>query len=139
MSLYSGKPVTVARPIDDIYGKISSLDAYADKLNNLPQEAREKIGDVRFENSAIIINTPQVGELRLEITEREAPTRVVLSAIGSPVPAKVVVQLSKISDESTQITPAMDVEIPMMLRPFIGSKLQQAADQFGDLIGRLSL
>lgn len=138
MSEYKGTPAVVARPISEIYGRLTRLDTFSDSLANLPEEARAKIGNVKFEPEAIVVDTPQIGELRLEITEREEPTRIVLEAVGSPVPARVIVDLRAIDDDTTELTPAMDVEIPMMLRPFVGPKLQQAADQFGALLTKLS-
>lgn len=138
MSLYKGNPAVVNRPASEIFDKLSHLDTYADRLADLPQEARAKVGDVKFEADAIVINTPQVGELRLEIVEKIAPKRLVLAAVGSPVPAKVVLDLEEVDADTTRLIPAMDVEIPAMLRPFVGPKLQQAADQFGALLGNLS-
>lgn len=138
MSAYKGQPAVVNRPISELYDRLSTLDTFADRLAELPAEARAKVGDVEFEKDAIVINTPQVGKLRLEIIERIAPTRIVLGAVGSPVPAKVVVELEEIDADTTRLIPSMDVEVPMMLRPFVAPKLQQAADQFGSLLSRLS-
>lgn len=138
MSAYKGQPAVVNRPVAELYERLSTLDTFADRLAGLPEEVRAKVGDVEFEKDAIVINTPQVGQLRLEIIERVAPSRIVLGAVGSPVPAKVIVELEEIDADTTRLTPSMDVEVPMMLRPFVGPKLQQAADQFGSLLANLS-
>lgn len=138
MSAYTGKPTTVNRPVGMIYEKISRLDTFADRLDEMPDDVSAKVGDVSFEKEAIIINTPQIGQLRLEIVERIENQRVVLEAVGSPVPAKIIIDLKAIDGSSTEITPSMDVEVPMMIRPFVGPKLQQAADQFGNLIANLA-
>ncbi len=138
MSAYKGQSVEVNRPIAELYNRLSTLETFSDKLASLPDEVKAKVGDVKFEKEAIVINTPQVGELRLEIVERVAPSRIVLGAVGSPVPAKVVVELEEIDADTTRLTPSMDVEVPMMLRPFVAPKLQQAADQFGSLLSNLS-
>lgn len=138
MSAYTGKPTTVNHPVGMIYEKISRLDTFADRLAEMPDDVSAKVGDVSFEKEAIIINTPQIGQLRLEIVERIENQRVVLEAVGSPVPAKIIIDLKAIDGSSTEITPSMDVEVPMMIRPFVGPKLQQAADQFGNLIENLA-
>lgn len=138
MSAYPGKPTAVNHPVEVIYEKISRLDTFADRLAEMPDDVRAKVGDVSFEKEAIIINTPQIGQLRLEIVERIENQRVVLEAVGSPVPAKIIIDLKAVDESSTEITPSMDVEVPMMLRPFVAPKLQQAADQFGNLIANLA-
>lgn len=139
MSRYTGTPAIVDRPIEAVFDRLSSLDTFSQSLENLPQEAKDKIGDVRFEPDAIIINTPQVGELRLEVVERVRPERIVLGAVGSPVPASIIVDMKSLRPESTELTPAMEVEIPAMVRPFVGPKLQQAANQFGAMIAKLAM
>ena len=37
----------------------------------------------------------------------------------------------------TDVTPTIDVEVPAMLKPFVGPKMQQAADQFGAMLTNL--
>ena len=48
------------------------------------------------------------------------------------------VDLTSKSDESTELQTSVEVEIPAMLRPFIGPKMQEAADKFGDLMAKLA-
>ena len=48
------------------------------------------------------------------------------------------VNFAEVSPEATDVTTVIDVEIPAMLRPFVGPKLQQAADKFGEMISNLS-
>ena len=103
----------------------------------MPAEVADKVGDVRFEKDALIINTPQLGAITLKVIER-TPSRVALGAVGSPVPLTMGVDLTSKSDESTELQTSVEVEIPAMLRPFIGPKMQEAADKFGDLMAKLA-
>lgn len=134
MSIYAGQPVTVGQPVEEIYTKLSSLDSLGDKIADAPEELKAKLGDVKFENGAIVIPNPQIGELRLEFTEKIYPSKLVLTAVSSPIPASVVIELEPLDESNSKITPSMDVEVPAMLRPFIGGKLQKAADQFGEML-----
>lgn len=137
MSVYSGKPVTLPRTINDIYAKISDLGQYRDMVEQLPAEQREKLQGVEFRGEAIKMDAPGVGELVFKITERTAPTHVGLNAEGSPIPLKLSIDLADVDGASTRLTPRVDIQIPAMLRPFIGGKIQEAADKFGEIFTSL--
>lgn len=133
MATYSSKPVTVNHPIEEIYSKVSNLGAFQQRLETLPQEAKEKLGDVRFTNDSIIINAPAVGEIKFNVVERVSPSLVRLSAENSPVPFGIAIKLAEAAAGATTVGAYIDVEIPMMLKPLIGGKMQEAADKFGEM------
>lgn len=134
MASYSSKAAVINKPVDEVYERISNIGAYQQKLDSLPAEVREKIGDVRFEDDAIVITAAPVGEIRFAVKERVSPSRVTLAAEQSPVPLNLTVNLEPESESSTKATSVIDVEIPAMLKPMIGGKMQEAADKFGELI-----
>lgn len=133
MAKYSGKPVTVNQAATEIYDKISNLSAFQQRIDELPAEAREKLGDVRFTDDKLIINAPAVGEITFVVAERVAPTLLRLSAENSPVPFNIVMNFKPLGETSTEVATDLDVEIPAMLRPLVGSKMQQAADKFSEM------
>lgn len=137
MATYKSKPTVVDVPADVIASKFDDLSVMSDRLDNIPAAERERMGDLKFERDAIIIRNPQVGEMRFAVVER-SPERIVFQANGM-LPLKLTVNLSPVGDgASTEVTTVIDIEIPAMLRPLIGSKLQQVADTFGDMIGKIA-
>lgn len=134
MATYKSKPVVIAHPVSEVYDKISNIEAYQQKLDALPEQAREKLGDVRFEHDSIVITAAPVGEIRFTVEERTAPSRVRLKAEQSPVPLTLAVELEPESETSTKAVSKIEVEIPAMLKPLIGGKMQEAADKFGELL-----
>lgn len=138
MATYSSKPVTVNRPAGEIYERFSDLSNMEAQLKNLPEDQRAKIGDVRFEADSIAINTPQVGEIKFQVIERVPQSRIVFGSPSSPVPLTMTLKMNSLSDTSTEVVTSIDVEIPAMLRPLIGGKLREAAEQFSKLMSQLS-
>ena len=133
MATYSGKPVTLPRPICVVYEKVADLSQYQDLVNQLPEEQRERLNGVEFDGDGIRMEAPAIGQLVFRISERVPTSRVSFSAEGCPVPLTLSVNLKEASADSTTITPSIKIEIPPMLRPFIGNKIQEAADKFGDV------
>ncbi len=138
MAKYESKPVAVNQPIEALFDRFSDISLFQQKIEEIPAEERAKIGDVTFEADAICINTPQVGQLKFQVTERTAPGHIVFSAVGSPIPLSMVIDIKSISESVSEVVTAIDVEIPAMLRPLIGGKMQEAADKFGEMIGKLN-
>lgn len=138
MATYTSKPTTVASPIDRLYERLSDLTNLEQRLQQLPPEQLAKIGEVHFTPDSMSIITPQVGELKFQVTERHAPDHLAFSAVSSPLPLLMSINLKEVDAASTEVTAAIDVEIPAMLRPLVGGKIQEAADKFGQLMGQLS-
>lgn len=136
MARYSSKPVTVGRPAAAVADKFSDFSVLESALDNMPPAERAKVGDVAFSKDVITITTPQVGAINLRAVER-TPEGVVLEAEGSPVPMKLEISFKPLGADSTEVTGAVDVEIPMMLKPLIGPAMQKAADQFGEMFAKL--
>lgn len=136
MSQYKGKTVRVEASAQQISDKFADLSKMSQYIDRLPEDQLSKIGDLRFEPQAIIIKNPTVGEMAFKIVER-TPQKIVFAADGL-LPLSLSTDLKPVGNEQvTDITTTLDIEIPMMLRPMIGGKLQQVADMFGDLLGKL--
>lgn len=137
MAQYKSKAITINRPAEFISDKFADLSVFAGNLDAMPEAERARIGDVSFEKDSITIDTKQVGTIRFQVKERTS-SRIVMNAVGSPVPLDLVVNLTSVGAESTEIVTEIDVEIPAMLRPMIGGAMQKAVDQFGDLMAKLN-
>lgn len=135
MAKYTGKTVTVDLPASQISEKFADLTVLEQFKDRIPAEQREKVGEVRFEKDGIVLNNPQTGEMAFRVTER-TDKKVVFHADGM-IPLNVYVDLKSVSDTTTEVTTTLDIDIPLMLRPIIGGKLQQVADMFGEMIGKI--
>lgn len=137
MATYTSEPVTVARTPAELAEKFSDFSVLQQRLDEMPQEMRQKVGEVEFTADSIIINTPQVGQIQLQAIER-TPSGVVLEAKNSPVPMKLKVKFDAEGEDSSRVQGAIEVDIPMVLKPLIGPTMQKAADQFGKLFSSLA-
>lgn len=127
----------MAAPAHDIAEKFADLSVLQSRLDSLPEEQRGKLGAATFEKDAIIITNPQVGQVRFEVVER-TPQAIVMQAQGLlPMQMRVDMQPDT-NPDSTIVTTAIDIDLPLMLRPFVGPHMQKAADQFGSLIEQIA-
>ena len=130
--------ISVAKPATELFNRFSDLSVLQGALVGLSADVRAKVGDVQFTSESIKINTPQVGAIEFVVKERVEPTKVVFGTLQSPVPLTMELDIEPNGDNASQIQTVIDVEIPAMLKPFVGPQLQKATDKFGELIQGLS-
>lgn len=138
MAKYSSKPQTTDAAIEKVYDRVSHVGSLQERIDALPEEIRAKLGDVKFTDDSIVLNATPVGAITFNVVERTAPTRVALAAENSPVPVTMSIDLAAKGDSATDIVTTIDIDIPPMLRPMVGGKLQEAADKLGELVGQIN-
>lgn len=138
MAKYTSTPVTVPANVNSLFEKFEDLTALQSLLDRMPEDLKQKVGDVTFEKDSISIQTSQVGEIKFVVKERVKPDKIVFGTESSPVPLTLTAKLTPTGDNSTEVLAETDVEIPAMLKPLVGPAMQKATDQFGQLIGQLA-
>lgn len=136
MATFTSKPAVVNQSAEALADKFSDLTRLNEMRDRLPEEQRQKVGDLKFTPDTIEFNTAQVGAITLKVVER-TPGRIKLDAVGSPMPMSLLVNFKPLDAESTELTTAIDVDVPIFLKPMIGKFLQPAVDQFADLLGNI--
>ena len=114
MGKYTGKAVTVPFASSVIYQRVSNLSGLQQRLEELPEEQLKAVGDVNF----------------VDDDNFQAETGV--------VPLNLIIEIEPEGDSSSRLQTSIDVEIPMMLRPLVGGKMQEAADKFSEMIAQLN-
>ncbi|MCH5346903.1 MAG: hypothetical protein J1E63_07320 [Muribaculaceae bacterium] len=137
MSTYKSKATTVNQPVETTFENISNLPRLQEYINRLPQEELQKIGEINFTEDSIVIKAPAVGEIVLKVVERTAPSRMKFAPVSSPIQMEVAFNLAAEGASTTALSTELDVDIPMMLKPMVGPKLQGVADRMAEVIANL--
>ena len=140
METYKSDKVIIDHNIDVIYSKLSDprvFKAHIDSnIDRLPDEAREHLEKVKFEDDGISVDSP-MGALKLSVSESVAPSMVKYTAQSSPVPFGLTINLQAIDDTHTESITEINIELPFMLKAMVGSKLTDGAKKLGELIAKL--
>lgn len=122
-----------------LYGRLSNLGDIRSRMDSIPEELKAKMGTVTFpDDETLAFTAPGVGEMKFRIAERIEPSAVKFLADTGVVPIYVTIELESAGEEATDLNASIEAEIPAMLRPLIGGKLQDAADKFGEMFGQLN-
>ena len=136
MSTYKGKTVTINTPAEKVAERFADLSAFAGAFDQIDASQKAQMGDVRLEPQAIIITNPAAGELRFDVVER-TPQRITLQC-SSPLPLAMNILMEDANGGGTLVSTAIEVDLPIFIRPLIGPQLQKAADGFSDMVARIA-
>lgn len=134
MSTYKGKTAIVDMPADHLFSRFSDLTIFEERINSLPEAERARFSGVEFTPDSITIPNPQIGQMTLQVIERIPPKKVVFGAVGAPIKLEMIINIEPLDEQKSEVGAQIDVDLPMMIRPFVGPKLQEAADKFSEMI-----
>lgn len=138
MAKYTGTPATVNLPAPAIADKFRDMTAFSDKIENMPADLRDRMGDLSFTRDTITMETRQVG--RIVFTVTECTDRKVRMECTFPMRIEIALDLNPVAGEpeKTEAVTEVDIDIPAILRPIIGPQMQKVADHFGTAMSRMA-
>ena len=130
MQEYISKQHQILRPAEQIYAVISRFDNLTPALADRVEEWQATEEHCSFKAKGFTV------KLRME--ERIAPkhVKIVGDEGGVPMDFAFWIQLHKVSDTDTRLRVVLHIDLNMMMRMMIGSKLQGAVDQIAEGIAR---
>lgn len=130
MQEYISKQHQILRPAEQIYAVISRFDNLTPALADRVEEWQATEERCSFKAKSFTV------KLRME--ERIAPkhVKIVGDEGGVPMDFAFWIQLHKVSDTDTRLRVVLHIDLNMMMRMMIGSKLQGAVDQIAEGIAR---
>lgn len=130
MQEYISKQHQILRPAEQIYAVISRFDNLTPALADRVEEWQATEERCSFKAKGFTV------KLRME--ERITPkhVKIVGDEGGVPMDFAFWIQLHKVSDTDTRLRVVLHIDLNMMMRMMIGSKLQGAVDQIAEGIAR---
>ena len=143
MKEFVSKITSAPYPSEQVYAKLSNLEnlqpALA-RMSQLPEDLRSKVQDLRLTSDSVTAVT-KFGELSVRLTEKEPCKLLKFAPDRLPLNANLWVQLLEKTPGTTHFRLTVKVDIPLMLRPMLGNKLDQlkpALDQAADMLANIA-
>lgn len=122
-----------------LFERMTNLSDIRERMADLPDDLKARLGTVTFpDDDTLAFTAPGVGEMKFRIVERNQPANVRFLCNTGMMPIYVDIDLIEAAEDATDVSASIEAEIPAMLRPLIGGKLQEAADKFGEMFGQLN-
>ena len=130
MALYQSKTITVNKPFEEVYGKVSDLRNLEQFRDRIPKEYT-----VNFEcdTGYVQFRVAPVGDLLLRIVERGAD-KIRLNVGKLPFKAEISMNIGNVLPSETNIQLVLDADIPFFVKHIVGNKLEEGMDKIADIL-----
>ena len=130
MALYQSKTITVNKPFEEVYGKVSDLKNLEQFRDRIPKEYT-----VNFEcdTDYVQFRVAPVGDLLLRIVERGAD-KIRLNIEKLPFKAEMSMNIGNVLPSETNIQLVLDADIPFFVKHIVGNKLEEGMDKIADIL-----
>ena len=130
MALYQSKIITINKPFEEVYGKVSDLRNLEQFRDRIPKEYT-----VNFEcdTDYVQFRVAPVGDLLLRIVER-GTDKIRLNVEKLPFKAEISMNIGNVSPSETNIQLVLDADIPFFVKHIVGNKLEEGMDKIADIL-----
>jgi len=130
-SKYESNIKQIPYPQEKVYETLSNLENIEKVRDRVPAD---KLNNLTFDRDSVSVNVPPVGNITLSIVDRDEPKCVKFEAKNSPVPFNLWIQILPVTETSSKMKVTVKADIPMFLKPMLGSKLEEGVDKIADAL-----
>lgn len=134
MSKYESGVKQIPHPQTAVYNTLSDLNNIERIKDRIPAD---QVKDLAFDRDSVSVNVTPVGSIKLRIVDRDEPKCIKFETENSPVPFNLWVQLLPVTETTCKMKVTVKADIPVFLKPMVGSKLQDGVDKIADALAML--
>ena len=134
MSKYESSVKQIPYSQEAVYRQISDLSNLERVRDKIPAD---KVGDFTFDRDSVSVNAPMVGQIAVQIVEREAPKCVKFGSQQSPVPFNVWIQVLPVDEHASKMKLTVDADIPFMLKGMVSGPLQEGLEKIAEALSKI--
>lgn len=121
MSNFESSVKVIPYSQERVYNKLSDLSNLEAIKDRLPQD---KVQDLSFDSDTLSFSVSPIGQLTLQIVEREPSKCIKLATTNSPIPFNMWIQLVETEEEEEEEC-KVKVTIGMDINPFMKAMVQK--------------
>lgn len=131
MTKFESSVKTIPYPQEAVYRNISDLSNLERVRDRVPQD---KIQEFSFDSDSVTVNVPPVGQITMNIVEREEPKCVKFETAQSPMPFNLWIQVLPVDQNTSKMKVTVKADIPFMLKGMLGGPLQDGVEKVADAL-----
>ena len=121
-------------PVEDVYRNISDLSNLERVRDRVPED---KLNSFSFDSDSVSVNVAPVGDLKLQIIEREENKCVKFESVQSPLPFNLWIQVLPVSETESKMKVTVQADIPFMLKGMVAGPLQDGVEKIAEALSKV--
>lgn len=114
-----------------VYNKVSDLSNLEAIKEHLPQD---KVQDLSFDSDTLSFTVSPVGQLTLQVVEREPCKYVKLATTNSPLPFNMWIQIVATTEEECKVKVTVGMEINPFMKAMVQKPLQEGLEKMVEML-----
>jgi len=120
--------------LEAVYRNLSDLRNLEKVRDRVPED---KINDFSFDRDWVSLNVSPVGDMRLEIIDRDEPKCIKFEAAQSPVPFNMWIQLLPIDENSCKMRITLKAQLNPFIKGMVSGPLQEGLEKVADALTQI--
>ena len=134
MTKFESSVKQIPYPVEDVYRNISDLSNLERVRDRVPED---KLNSFSFDSDSVSVNVAPVGDLKLQIIEREENKCVKFESVQSPLPFNLWIQVLPVSETESKMKVTVQADIPFMLTGMVAGPLQDGVDKIAEALSKV--
>ena len=134
MTKFESSVKQIPYPVEDVYRNISDLSNLERVRDRVPED---KLNSFSFDSDSVSVNVAPVGDLKLQIIEREENKCVKFESVQSPLPFNPWIQVLPVSETESKMKVTVQADIPFMLKGMVAGPLQDGVDKIAEALSKV--
>ena len=114
-----------------VYNKLSDLSNLEAIKDRLPQD---KVEDLSFDSDTLSFIVSPVGQLTLQIVERDPCKSIKLATTNSPLPFNMWIQLVETAEEECNVKVTIEIDINPFMKAMVQKPLQEGLEKMVEML-----
>lgn len=135
MEKYESSQKQIMKSQEAAYERLCDLKSF-ERLIRMNDAMKEqfKVDELEFGNDYIAFKIEMAGRVVLKIIDRESPKMLKFGIEGVPMAVNMWIQLVGVSETDTRMKITIKADIPLMLKPMIGNRLNEGVERLADMV-----
>ena len=134
MSKFESNVKQVPHPQQSVYRMLSDLSHIEQVSDRLPED---KFQNLSFDRDSVSISMDPIGQITLNIVDRQEPKCVKFESAQSPIPFTLWVQMLPVTDATSKLKCTIDAELNPFIRGMVSKPLQEALEKMADALAMI--
>ena len=119
---------------ENVYEKLSNLNNLEKVKDKLPQD---KVKDLTFDADSVSIEVPPVGNITLQVVEKEPCKCIKFGTTTSPLPFNLWIQLLPVSSNECKMKLTIGMELNPFMKTMVQKPLQEGLQKMADMLAMI--
>lgn len=119
---------------ENVYEKLSNLNNLEKVKDKLPQD---KVKNLTFDADSVSIEVPPVGNITLQVVEKEPCKCIKFGTTTSPLPFNLWIQLLPVSSNECKMKLTIGMELNPFMKTMVQKPLQEGLQKIADMLAMI--